>query len=86
LLTVKVATSRLFTIVHEPALSGAEHVPLDEYPGGTGASVAVHVGSPVKPVTVNVAGLPSFAGADAGEAVPLAQLTLTVTGGPPFGW
>jgi hypothetical protein len=39
----------------------------------------------VKNVTVNVVGEPSFAEADPGATVPLAQVTLTVTLGPPFG-
>ena len=39
----------------------------------------------LKPVIVNDAGLPSLAGADAGDGVPLEQLTLIVTLGPPSG-
>jgi hypothetical protein len=44
--------------------------------------VAVHVGSPVKPVTVKDAGVASVALADAGDAVPLAQERETVTDAP----
>ncbi len=72
-------------MVQEPVLRAAAHVPVDSYPVGTGVSVAVHIGSPLKPLTVNVAGDPSFAEADGGETLPLAQLSITVTLGPPFG-
>ena len=37
------------------------------------------MGSPLKPVTVKVAGAPSEALAEAGEALPVAQDRLTVT-------
>jgi hypothetical protein len=45
--TWKLAVFSVFVIVHEPALSDAEHVPDDEYPPGIGDSVPVQVGSPV---------------------------------------
>ena len=41
--------------------------------------MAVQLGSPVKPVTVKVAGVASEALAEAGKAVPEAQDRLTVT-------
>jgi hypothetical protein len=44
--TVKVAVLSVFTMVQEPALRFAAHVPLDVYPVGTGDSVAVQSGSP----------------------------------------
>ena len=44
--TVKVAELSVLTIVQEPALRFAAQLPLDVYPVGTGASVAVHKGSP----------------------------------------
>jgi hypothetical protein len=47
--------------------------------------VAVHVGSPEKPETVNDAGVASEALADAGEAEPLRQESETVTDAPLFG-
>ena len=86
MLTSRVAVRSAFTIVHEVALKGAEHVPLELYPAGIGVSVAVQLGSPTYPLTVKRAGRPSLAGADAGSTVPLAQLRLTVTFGPPLGW
>jgi hypothetical protein len=69
-----------------PSLIGtlAQFAWLALYPKGT-PSVAVQVAPMLKPVMVNVAGEPSFAGAEAGEALPLEQVTLTVTLGPPFG-
>ena len=70
---------RTLTIVHCPTLSVAEQFPVDEYPGGIGLSMAVHVGSPLAPVTVNTAGLDSEALAEDGDTVPLPQLRLTVT-------
>jgi hypothetical protein len=45
----------------------------------------VQFGLPVKPVTVNVAGVVSEALAEAGEAVPLAQESDTVTEAALFG-
>lgn len=54
--------------------------PLDAYPAWTGDSVAAQKGSPVKPVTVNVAGEASLAFVGLGSAtVPLAQLRVTLT-------
>jgi hypothetical protein len=47
LFTVNVAVLSVLVIVHVPVLRVAEHVPLEEYPDGTGDSVAVQVGSPV---------------------------------------
>jgi hypothetical protein len=47
--------------------------------------VAVQVGSPEKPVTVNDAGVASEALAEAGVADPLAQESDTVTDPPAFG-
>jgi hypothetical protein len=52
---------------------------------GIGDSVAVHVGLPVKPLTVNDAGVLSDALADDGDAVPLAQTRETVTLAALFG-
>jgi hypothetical protein len=54
---------------------------------GIGDSVAVQVGSPSYPVTVNEAGVASKAEALAGEAVPPfgEQDSITVTDAPSFG-
>ena len=65
-----------------PALSGAEHVPVESYPVGIGVSVAVQFGSPVDPLTVKTAGVPSLAVADGGLTVPLSHDSVTVTLGP----
>lgn len=83
--TVNPAVFSVLTIVQVPADSNALHVPEDVYPLGTGASVAVQLGSPVKPLTVNAAGALSEALADAGAAVPEAQERLTVTLAALFG-
>jgi hypothetical protein len=83
--TSKVAVLRLLTMVQKPALRAAAHVPLEVYPVGIGDSVPVQVGLPVWPVTVKTAGVDSVALAEAGEAVPLAQLRETVTLAPLFG-
>jgi hypothetical protein len=85
LLTVNVAWLRVLTMVHEAAERSAVQVPLEEYPFGTGDSVAVQFGSPVYPLTVNDAGEVSVALADAGDAVPLVHVTLTVTEAPLLG-
>jgi hypothetical protein len=66
-------------MVQEPALSNAEQVPLDVYPAGIDDSVAVQVGSGVKPETVNVNGVDSDTEAETGAADPLAQTRDTVT-------
>jgi hypothetical protein len=80
LLTVNSAVFSLFTMVHVPTLSRALHVPEELYPAGTDASVAVQVGSPVWPVTVNVAGVASEAFALPGETLPPPpQLSETLT-------
>jgi hypothetical protein len=79
LLTWNVSVLRLLTIVQAPTLKSAAQVPLEVYPPGTGDSVAVQSGSPVKPVTVKTAGLDSEAGADTGVSDPLAHERLTVT-------
>lgn len=47
LLTVSVAWLSVFVIVQEPVVRLAAHVPVDEYPAGTGDSVAVQFGLPV---------------------------------------
>jgi hypothetical protein len=47
LFTVKVAMFCVFTIVQEPTVTLALHVPLELYPVGIGVSVAVHSGSPL---------------------------------------
>jgi microcompartment protein CcmK/EutM len=85
LFTVNVAVLRVFVIMHDPADSAAAHVPLDVYPAGTGDSVAVHSGSPTKPVTVKDAGVDSEALAVAGVSLPLAQERLTLTLAALFG-
>jgi hypothetical protein len=84
LLTVNVASFRVFAIVQLPGLSSpAEQdpagLPLAVYPDGIGLSVAVQFGVPVKAVTVHVFG-------DAVETlcvppatVPLVQVTETLT-------
>ena len=51
---------------------------LAEYPNGT-ASVAVHVEPVLKPMIVVMNGDASDAGPDAGEGVPLVQVTEIVT-------
>jgi hypothetical protein len=79
LFTWKVSEVIVFVIVQPPALSAALQVALEVYPAGTGDSVAVQFGSPVKPVTVKTAGVASEALADAGLALPLAQDSVTVT-------
>jgi hypothetical protein len=43
---VNVPDLSVLVIVHEPAVSAAEHDPVDSYPDGIGDSVAVHVGLP----------------------------------------
>jgi hypothetical protein len=45
----------------------------------------VHVGSPLKPLIVVTNGVDSLAVPDAGEGVPLVQVTLTETLAPSFG-
>ena len=47
--------------------------------------MAVQLGSPLKPVTVKVAGVASEALAEAGETLPLVQERLTVTEAPLLG-
>ena len=85
LLTTNVSVLRVLTIVHEPTLRRAEQVPVEVYPPGIGDSVAVQVGSPTKPVTVNTAGVDSEEGAVAGASDPLAQTSETVTLAALFG-
>jgi len=77
--TVKFAAFSTLSIVHDPAESAAEQLAVDPYPAGIGDSVAVQVGSPTNPVTVNTAPPDSDALADAGVSDPLAQLRETVT-------
>lgn len=85
LLTVSVVLRSVFVIVHVPVESGALQVALELYPDGMGVSVAVQLGFPTGPLTVNEAGVASLADALAGEAVPDAQLSITVTLAPLFG-
>jgi hypothetical protein len=85
LLTTTWAVRRVFTIVQVPAESSAEHVPVDEYPIGIGDSVAVHVGSPLKPLTVNEAGVLSDADVDDGITFAGPQTKVTVTLAALFG-
>jgi hypothetical protein len=78
LLTWKLATA-LLTIVQVPALSVAWQVPVLVYPTGAPLSVAVQSVLPSVPVTVNVAGRASDAGAVGGATVPVPQKRETVT-------
>jgi hypothetical protein len=80
LATTKPPLFRTLTMVQVPTDSAAEQVAVELYPSGTGDSVAVHVGSPTKPLTVNVAGVASDACALPGDAVPLSHDSDTVTG------
>ena len=78
--TWKMAPLRVFVIVHWPtATRAALQVPLDAYPVGIGDSVAVQLGSGVKPVTVKTAGEASLAEALAGVTTPVSQTRETVT-------
>ena len=85
LATVNVLLLSVLMIVHEPELSAAEHVPVEEYPPGMEDSVPAQLGLPVYPLTVNVAGVASDALAAAGDTVPEAQDSETVTLAPLFG-
>ena len=77
---VKVALLSVLVIVHWPAATRAAlQVPVELYPAGTDDSVAVQLGSGVKPVTVKTAGEASLAEALAGVTTPLSQTRETVT-------
>jgi hypothetical protein len=89
LLTTNVPSIKVLMIVQvlvPPLLIGTLAQPawLALYPSGT-PSVATQVAPVLNPVIVKDAGLPSFAGAVAGETFPLEQFTEIVTFGPPFG-
>jgi hypothetical protein len=91
LFTVKMPEFSTFTIVQEllpPTLIAtlAQFDWLSVYPAGTGDSVVVHVAPTLKPVIVVTNGVASLAEPDAGEGVPLVQVTLTETLAPLFGW
>ena len=79
--TEKVALLRVLVIVHWPtATRAALQVPVELYPVGIGDSVAVQLGSPLKPVTVKTAGKASLARrALAGVTTPVSQTRVTVT-------
>jgi hypothetical protein len=89
LLTVNVALFSVFVIVQEAlpptVIATFAHVAwLTVYPAGA-VSVAVHVAPTVKPVIVVENGVASEAVPDAGEGVPVVQVTLTGTVAPLFG-
>jgi hypothetical protein len=89
LFTVSVALFSVFVIVQDDAVrfvirTRAQPVWFAVYPIGTG-SVAVHVVPTMKPVTVVTNGVASDAEPDAGDGVPLVQVTLTLTLAPLFG-
>jgi hypothetical protein len=83
--TLSVALVCVLVIVQDPVESVAEQVPVDVYPAGIGDSVAVHVGLPLYPAIVVAKGVVSVAVPEDGEAVPLVQLTVTLTEAPLFG-